>query len=237
MALPKLTTYPTYDLVIPSTGKKAQYRPFLVAEQKILLMALETKDQSQVMNAITQVIQNCIVSDLNIRSLTTFDIEYIFLQLRSKSVGERANITMLCGSCNLPNVLTINLNDVRVEVPKGPLPTVKITDQYTLKLRYPKYSALLYNEAVKHEETLANAIYEQALACLDSLITDDEVIKFDDEARQEVETFMASLLTTQLKPVMDFAMSIPSVAHPADFKCTSCGRDNKYTLKGISDFF
>ena len=177
------------------------------------------------------------ITEINVRSLATFDLEYIFMQLRSKSVGERANITMLCGKCKLPHDLTINLESIKINVPKGPLPTVDINGVYTLKLRYPKHSALLNNAAMKDEETLTDAMYEQTVACLDALITEEEVIKFDDETREEVDIFMNSLLTTQLRPITEFVANIPSITHPADFKCKSCGHDNKYTLTGISDFF
>lgn len=237
MPLPVINEFPTYDLVIPSTKQKIKYRPFLVKEQKILLMALETKDPDQALSAITGAIQACVISPIKIESLTTFDVEYLFLQLRAKSVGERANITILCGECKTPNTLTVVLDEVKIEVPATQKMTVKINDKYTLKLRYPKYNFLLHGDTLKNDTSMTAALYEQVLACLDSLMTDDEVIKFDDEPQEDVEAFVARLNTDKFQQILNFVVAMPKLQHPADFKCTSCGHENKYTLQGISDFF
>lgn len=237
MPLPVINEFPTYTLVVPSTKQKIKYRPFLVQEQKILLMALETKDPDQVLSAITDAIQACVLSPIKIETLTTFDVEYVFLQLRAKSVGERANITILCGECKTPNSLTVVLDEVKIEVPSNQKMTVKINDQYTVKLRYPKYNFLLHGDTLKNDTSMTAAMYEQVLACLDSVMTDDEVIKFDDEPREEIEAFIARLTTQQFQQILDFVVAMPKLQHPANFKCTSCGHDNKYVLQGISDFF
>lgn len=114
---------------------------------------------------------------------------------------------------------------------------VKINDQYTIKLRYPKYNFLLHSDVLKNDQSLTAALYEQVLASLDSLMTDEEVIKFDDEPRKEVEAFISRLTTQQFQQILDFVVNSPKLQHPANFKCTSCGHDNKYTLQGITDFF
>lgn len=237
MALPILNDYQTFDAEIPSTKQKIKYRPFLTREQKILLMALETKDPAQVLNAITNTIQACMLSPINITNLTTFDVEYLFIQLRAKSVGERANITILCGKCEEPNSLTINLNDVKIDVPSKPVNLVKINDRYTIKLRWPKYNFLLNSDAIKNEESTTEVLYEQVVGCLDTLLTDDESIRFDDEPREEVDKFLASLSMEKFEELLQFVIHMPKLKHPANFVCKSCGHDNKYTLQGITDFF
>lgn len=237
MPLPVINDFPTYELVVPSTKQKIKYRPFLVKEQKILLMALETKDPDQVLSAITDAIQSCVISSINIETLTTFDVEYLFLQLRAKSVGERANITILCGQCKTPNTLTVVLDQVKIEVPPNQKMMFKINEQYTVKLRYPKYNFLLHSNSLKNDSSMTAAMYEQVVACLDSLLTDDEAIKFDNEPREEIDAFLARLTTSQFQQLLDFVVAMPKLQHPANFKCTSCGHDNKYVLQGINDFF
>lgn len=237
MSLPVINSFSTYNVEIPSTKQKVKFRPFLTAEQKVLLMALETKDPDQVLNAITDTIQACMLSPIKVENLTTFDVEYLFLQIRAKSVGERANITILCGECKEPNQLTVVLDEVKIEVPTDHNMMVKINDQYTIKLRYPKYNFLLHSDVLKNDQSLTAALYEQVLASLDSLMTDEEVIKFDDEPRKEVEAFISRLTTQQFQQILDFVVNSPKLQHPANFKCTSCGHDNKYTLQGITDFF
>lgn len=238
MALPKLSNYPTYDLVIPSTKQTIKYRPFLVGEQKVMLMAMETKDDEQILAAVTNAILSCITSPFSdLHNLTTFDVEYIFMQIRAKSVGERTNVTLLCGECGAPNTLQVELDKITIDVPAKPNVMIKLTPEYTIKLRYPKYKFMLAGELIHGATTATDAFYDQVVACLDSIITDDEVIKIDDHPKAEIDAFLQSLTTGQFKQILEFVQNIPKIKHPADFKCTSCAHDNKYTLQGITDFF
>lgn len=237
MALPILANYPTFELTIPSNKRKIQFRPFIVAEQKVLLMALETKNEATILNAITTSIDACVKTPgVSIANLTTFDVEYIFLQIRAKSVGERANINLLCGECKAPNTIQIDLEKIDVDLPLKASMSIKLNDQYTINMRYPKYKAMLLGGWVE-KKTATSEYYDQIIACLDSVETGDEIVKFDDEPPEEIDRFLASLLTSQFQPIMAFVDNVPRVKHPADFKCTACGHDNKYTLEGISDFF
>ena len=237
MALPKLANYPTFDLVIPSTKRKIQVRPFIVSEQKVLLMALETKSEATILGAIANAIQACILTPgVSVKGLTTFDVEYIFIQLRAKSVGERAVVNLMCGPCRGTNSIQVDVEKITVDVPAAPKFDIKLDDKYTLRMRYPKYQAMLLSTG-KQMKTAADQYYSEMVECMDRLITDEEDIKFDDEPREEVDKFLENLLASQFKQIQQFVDSVPKVSHPADFTCTHCGHHNKYTLQGISDFF
>lgn len=236
MALPKLNDFPHYELVIPSTGKTIGYRPFLVKEQKVLLMALESQDEKQVLRAVTDTLKSCIVDPINIESLATFDIEYIFTQLRAKSVGENTSVNLKCSKCDEYTEVSIKVDDIKINVHPGDS-LIQLTDQYTLKMRYPQYSGLLLSTESNDEKTLTNAMFEMIIMCLDELRSDDDIIKFDDEVRTEIETFLESLTTAQFELVMNFVNNIPKLEHKVDFICTSCNHENSIVLQGLQDFF
>ena len=153
MALPKLNDAPKYDVIIPSTKQEIRFRPFLVKEQKILLMALETKDQKSILNAITDTLKSCIVDEINVSRLTSFDVEYLFTQIRAKSVGESTKIGFLCTKCETENEVTIKLDDIKIDVPKKKM-SVAINDQYTIDMKYPTYMSML-NENIDSESILS----------------------------------------------------------------------------------
>ena len=236
MALPKINDVPKYDLIIPSTKAQIKFRPFLVKEQKILLMAMETQDNNQILNSITDTIESCIVSPIDIKSLTSFDVEYIFINIRAKSVGEKSNLAIACDQCEKSSPVQINLEDIKIDMPKTPM-SIKLNDQYTIKLRYPKYYAMIHNEDLKTTDTITEALYQMVIACLDSLQSEDDNIKFDDESREEVSTFLESLTSSQFDELMSFVQNLPKLSHKVEFNCVHCKHHNTITLQGIQDFF
>ena len=236
MALPKLNDVPNYELVIPSSGKKVSYRPFLVKEQKVLLMALESQDEKQILTAIVNTIKECIVDEININNLATFDLEYIFTQLRSKSAGETSKVNLLCQKCEEPTEVEIKLSEIEISL-DNQNKEIQLTDQYTLIMKYPQYSAILLKVDSKVEETLTEAIFEMIIMCLDELRTDEEIIKFKDESKEEIEKFLEGLTSPQLEKLIGFVNNLPKLQHDIDFECASCNHKNKVTLEGIQDFF
>lgn len=235
MALPKLNDVPKYELVIPSTKKHITYRPFLVKEQKVLLIALESQDDKQILNAIVDVIDACLYDKLNIRSLATFDLEYIFTQIRAKSVGETSTVNILCKSCEEPNPITIDLSKVEVENTVSEK-LVKLNENYTLKLSVPKYEKVISRQ-IGNNNNIADTLYGTVMMCMDALLTEDEQLKFDDETTEEITSFLESLTSEQFQHILDFVNEMPQIKHDVDFKCESCGHDNQVTLKGLQDFF
>ena len=234
MALPKLNDVPKYDVVIPSTKQEIRFRPFLVKEQKILLMALETKDKRSILNAITDTLKSCIIDDINVSRLTAFDVEYLFTQIRAKSVGETVDLGFLCTECETENEVKVKLDDIKIDVPKKNM-SVKINDQYTIDMRYPTYMAML-NEEIDNESSV-DQIYNTLILSLDKLKTEDEIINFSDEPKEEIMKFVEQLSTQQFEKIMEFINDIPSLRHELTFECTNCGHKNKAVLQGINDFF
>jgi len=234
MALPKLNDVPKYDVIIPSTKQEIRFRPFLVKEQKILLMALETKDQKSILNAITDTLKSCIIDEININRLTSFDVEYLFTQIRAKSVGESTKIGFLCTECEAENEVTIKLDDITIDVPKKNM-SVRLNDQYTIDMKYPTYMAMLSEDI--DSESGVDQIYNTLILCLDKLRTDDDIIEFANESKEEIMSFIEQLSTAQFEKIMDFINSIPSLHHELNFDCTACGHENKAVLQGINDFF
>jgi hypothetical protein len=240
MALPKLNQYPVYNTTIPSTGEEIQYRPFLVKEQKILLMALETNDEKQVLVAIQQLLKHCIVSDCNINNLALFDIEYIFLQLRGKAVGENSDIKLKCTECEQENDIKLPLADLKPKI-KEVDTKVKIGEEYILNLQYPKFGNVIAadegKEIFTEESEKVSAIYSLAIQCLESLDTEEEKVYFKDESFEDKEEFMGSLTSSQFDKIVSFVQVIPKLEYDVAFECNKCEHKNEFHLEGISDFF
>jgi len=237
MALPKFNDIPQYELTIPSTKNKVSYRPFLVKEQKVLLIALESQDEKQVLNAIMNTIESCILDPIDVKKLSTFDVEYIFIQIRTKSAGETSDIGLACSNadCDHTNKVSVKLEDIKIDLPNE-IKSIKINDQYTLVLKYPNYQELL-NEVDLNDKSQVNQLYGLLTSCLGSLNTDEERISFLDETKEEIEGFLNQLTTDQFAEVMSFANNLPKLKHDVSYKCEECGNENIRTLEGLADFF
>jgi len=237
MALPKLNQTPSYELTVPSTGETLQYRPFLVKEQKILLMALESRDERQILMAVDNTLSVCVQSNHSIDQLKMFDIEYIFLQMRGKSIGESAGLTLKCADCEADNEIKIPLSSIELSIPEKLNTSLNITEEYVLNLSWPNFKAMKNIESPKEEETQSETIYKNALLCLESLDTAEEKIYFIDEPSEEKEEFMGSLTTSQFNTIIEYAGAMPQLTHDVEFKCSGCTTKNQYNLRGMQDFF
>jgi len=236
MALPKLNQTPTYELNIPSTGEKLQYRPFLVKEQKILLMALETQDEKNILRTIRNTFSQCVLTECNVNKLKIFDIEYIFLQMRSKSVGENISLTFKCGECESENSVKIPLSTIRPEILPDIIKDVNIADTYNLKLDYPSFGAII-ESIVPEDESGAETIFRVAKLTLHSIQSDDENTLFADESYEEIDDFFGSLTTDQFNQIIEFTEGLPTVKYDINFDCKKCNANNIHNLQGIQDFF
>ena len=241
MALPKLNQAPSYELIIPSTGEKLEYRPFLVKEQKILLMALETQDQKMIFKSIFDTLVACVSNNKNLNKLKTFDVEFIFLQMRSKAVGETTDLALKClnEECAVDNPIKIPFTGLAPIIDKDITNKIAIGDEYSLNLEYPTFLQVAnmdYDED-KPAGTNASDIFETALLCLHSLDTEDEKVFFKDESKEEAEEFMGSLTAKQFESIITFAETIPIIKYDAKIKCPKCNNENEYNLRGMQDFF
>ena len=226
MALPQINEEPVYEMVVPSSKKTVKYRPFLVKEQRNLLMAGESKDPRQIMNSMLSVITNC-VQDVEIKDLTIYDTDYMFTQIRSKSVGETADIVHTC-ECGEKNKTRIDLTQIVVPEVEQNM-KLKLTDSITLTMQYPSYDDLLRSGIVDSlEENASEASINMMRASMHSVQTEEENIMLRDETDEEIDRFINSLTTAQFDMIMEFCQGMPVLQLTHEYDC-HCGK--KTTIK------
>jgi|TARA_R110000868_G_C10957384_1_gene768206 hypothetical protein len=238
MSLPKLNDVPKYELTIPSTGKVVSFRPFLVKEQKVLLIAMESQEQSQILRATLDTISACCGENINVNSLTTFDVDYIFTQIRARSVGETSKISLSCVHCEGKTPVVINLSEINVDFNNASESmVVKLTDQFSVKMMYPKYSAIINNPSLTAAKSTIDVMLQTIIMCLDSLMTEDEIISFKDEPLEEVLSFIENLNPAQFELLNTFISNLPKIKHKVEFNCEHCKEQNSFVMEGIESFF
>lgn len=243
MALPKINETLNFSMTIPSTGKRVKYRPYLVKEEKILLQAFESKDLQMCLAAMSDTLGACLdqKANVDVEKLATFDIEYMFTQIRAKSVGETSNILITCTQdvdgkvCNEQNEYVVDLEQLSVDAPEGSN-VVSVTPDISVELNYPTYETMINETAKKNEEVNSNAM-QLLTGCIAAVLTGEERIDTAGESRESMEEFVGNMTANQLKGITDFLDNMPSLKHEAKFKCKKCGQDNRALLKGLSDFF
>ena len=237
MALPKLNTAPKYALTIPSTGQEIYYRPFLVKEQKVLLIAYESKDRKQVVKAILDTVEACVESDnVSVHALTTFDVDYLFTQIRAKSVGEKVDLRIKCTHCEHFNDVSVNLEEIEVPNVEGSK-IVELNDEISVKLQYPSYTQFIRNPKILESESDTETIMEIIISCMESIQTEEENILLKDEPREEVVKFLDSMTSEQFDKISDFVQKMPAMKKDVAFECASCSETSNVVLQGIDDFF
>ena len=237
MALPRLNESPEYELTIPSMDKKVSFRPFLVKEQKVLLMAFESKDKDQILKAMLNTIKACVeLQDVDVRTLPTFDIDYIFTQIRAKSVGETTNIMVKCDCKDKhENKVSVNLSDI--ELPSGIKKDVIIplTDTISVGMKYPTYSSIFTN--IKDNSSETQTVMNFLVNCIDTVQTENELISMNDETHQEKTSFIESLNSEQFNKLTEYLNNVPQLTTSVSYSCEKCGKENISELKGLEDFF
>lgn len=239
MALPRLNETIWYDLKLPSSGEIIHYRPFLVKEQKILLLAGESNQPKQVIRAITDTIRSCVQEDIDITTLSSFDVDYIFTRIRAKSVGETAELVVKCQECEQDNDVKVDIMQSKVVGDIKPQ-KVQLTPDVAIELHYPTYSDLMSNTSVFDGETenkTSEASMNLIMSCMKTLYTDDERIDLKNESRQELMNFMDSLNADQFEKIATFIGNIPKLSYDLEFTCEHCSHDNKILLEGMDNFF
>jgi hypothetical protein len=236
MALPKLTT-PVYELTIPSTDEKIKYRPFLVKEEKILLIAMESGKSEDVVEAVKSIVEECTFNKLTLGSMPMFDVEYIFLQIRAKSVGEISEVRMLCPDDNETYTeIEVNLSEVEVQVDKGHSPKVELTDEMGILMKYPTIDSFVTTGIT---EVNATNMLDIITTCIDKIHDKkgEEVYDAKDQTREELIEFVEQLNTTQFKDVQKFFDTMPKLKHVVSVKNPKTGVESKVLLQGLADFF
>jgi|SaaInl59LU_5_DNA_1037362.scaffolds.fasta_scaffold09209_1 hypothetical protein len=232
MALPQLNV-PKYDLSIPSTGVVVKYRPYLVKEEKLLMIALESQDEKQMTMAVTDIVDSCTMNQLKMHSLTMFDIEYIFTKLRSKSVGETAKVKLPCTKCEEKNSVDIDLE--MVQVTEKPDTKIQLTEDTGLIMKFPSLSD--YQDVQNSDASNVDKIFAIIVSSIDSIYSGDEMFDTSSHSKKELLDFVESLSAEQFKKVQVFLDAMPAVYINALFECEGCGEHNEIELKGLANFF
>ena len=234
MVLPKLNTSPKYEMVIPSSKQTVRYRPYLVKEEKVLLMAFESNDSSQAMNAIIDTILVCVDENIKRETLTTFDVEYMFTQIRSKSVGETSKVNVKCEECETLNAVTINLAEVELDTPESVDNEIQLTPEVSIELSYPSADSLI---SIDKEATQAEKILATIVASIDVIKTEEERVSTKDVTKKEVEEFVDGMTGEQFSNLAEYVKDIPTLKENVEFVCENCGHNNSRELVGFTDFF
>ena len=236
MALPKLNT-PTYELEIPSTDEKIQYRPFLVKEEKILMMALETKDNAQIVNAVKDIVNECTFNKVNISTMPMFDTEYIFLQIRSKSVGEVSKLKLLCPDDKKTYAdVELDLNEVKVQVEDNHTNKIELTDDMGIIMTYPSIDSF---SDTGIQEINATNMLEVIGSCILQIYENkgEKVYEAKDQTKKELTEFIEQLNTKQFQDVQKFFDTMPRLKHTIKIKNPKTKKTSEVTLSGLNDFF
>jgi hypothetical protein len=232
MALPKIDL-PIFEGVLPSTGEKIKYRAFTVKEEKILLVAQEAEDSSQLIVAIKQVVNNCLI-DKDVSELAMFDLEYVILAIRSKSVDNAIQFAIRDPETDEQIELEFDIEELKVETKEGHTNEVKISDEYTLFLKYPTIDQYIAISEMDPNDPLLN--YVILISCLDKVASEDEVYEFKNYTQAEIDEFMEGVSANVVKGIEEFFSSMPKLRHEIKYKNKN-GKEGVFVVQGLNTFF
>jgi citrate lyase gamma subunit len=236
--LPKIST-PTYELELPSTEQKIKYRPFLVKEEKLLVLALESEDTKQITNAIKTVIKNCIeTKNIKVESLPTFDIEYLFLNIRGKSVGEEIEVNIICPDDEETIVpIKINVDDIQVQKNPEHINKIKLDDSIMMEMKYPSLEQFIKSNFDLSADSTMDQSFELIGSCIDKIYTEEEVWVAADVTKKELMDFLDQMNTNQFKQIEKFFETMPKLSHKIKVKNPKTEVESEVVLEGLSSFF
>jgi hypothetical protein len=238
MPLPKIAT-PSYQLELPSTGETIQYRPFLVKEEKLLVIALESEDTKQITTAIKTVIKNCILTkNIKVEALPTFDIEYLFLNIRGKSVGEEIEVNIICpddGETQVP--VKINLDDIQVQKNDEHSKRIKVDESIMMEMKYPSLDQFIKSNFDFNDKNAMDQSFDLIASCIDKIFTEDEVWAAADVSKKELSDFLESMNSSQFKDIEKFFETMPKLSHTITVRNPVTEIESEVTLEGLASFF
>jgi len=238
MPLPTIST-PTYELTLPSSNRKIKYRPFLVKEEKILILAMESQDSKAIARAVKDVISKCILSKgIKVEKLATFDIEYLFLNIRGKSVGEHIEVMVTCpddGKTQVP--MSINIDDIKVQKDKGHSTDIKLDEQYTLRMKYPSLSEFIKTNFDNVNDMKVDDTFDLIAQCIDQVYTEEESWSHQECTKKELNDFVESLNSSQFKMVETFFETMPKLSHTINVTNPNTKVDSEIKIEGLQSFF
>tara|TARA_R100001509_G_scaffold30648_1_gene16398 strand:+ start:891 stop:1610 length:720 start_codon:yes stop_codon:yes gene_type:complete len=238
MPLPKIAT-PLYELELPSTGETIEYRPFLVKEEKVLVIALESEDTKQITTAIKTVIKNCIrTKGIKVENLPTFDIEYLFLNIRGKSVGEELEVNITCPDDGKTQVaVTINLDDIQVKKNEEHTNQVKVDDSIMMEMKYPSLDQFIKNNFDFNDGNAMDQSFELIASCIDKIYTEEEVWAAEDCTKKEIVEFLEQMNSSQFKEIEKFFETMPKLSHTIKVKNPKTKKESEVLIEGLASFF
>tara|TARA_R100000664_G_C2744609_1_gene132584 strand:- start:247 stop:966 length:720 start_codon:yes stop_codon:yes gene_type:complete len=238
MPLPKIAT-PTYELELPSTGKTIQYRPFLVKEEKLLVLALESENTKEMTTAIKNVLKSCVLTKgVKIETLPTFDIEYLFLNIRGKSVGEDIEVNVICpddGKTSVP--VTIAIDDIAIQRDENHTNKIKLDDNLMMEMKYPSLDEFIKNNFDFKEDNVMDQSFELIASCMDKIYNEEEVWTTSDCTKKEVNSFLESMNSSQFKDIEKFFETMPKLSHTVTITNPNTKVKNEVVLEGLTSFF
>ena len=238
MPLPKIAT-PTYELELPSTGKTIQYRPFLVKEEKLLVIALESEDNKQITTAIKAVLRACVLTKgVKVENLPTFDIEYLFLNIRGKSVGEELEINIICPDDETTEVpVTIDLDDIQVQRDENHTNQIKLDDSLMMEMKYPSLDQFIKSNFDFTDKNQMDQSFQLIASCIDKVYSEDEAWATADCTKKEVNEFLESMNSSQFKEIETFFTTMPKLSHTITVKNPKTKVECEVVLEGLAAFF
>jgi hypothetical protein len=237
MALPKMNA-PLYNVTIPSSKKEVKFRPFLVKEEKSLLLAQQSEDPKVMINTLKSIIENCIVDDVDVDKLATFDYEYLFTQIRAKSVGEIVELLFLCDTCDDDKAkaqVNLDISKFKVEFPEGHDNKISLFDDVGIVMNNPTLATLDKLEKIKEGDV--NSIFDVVADCMESVYTTEEVFNTKDQTKQEVIDFLENLTQEQFKKIESFFLTMPKLHQKVEYNCPVCNKHHVKTMEGLASFF
>lgn len=238
MPLPVVST-PTYTLNIPSSNKEIKYRPFLVKEEKILIMAMESEDPKEITEAMKNVIRSCIITKgIKVEQLSVFDIEYMFLNIRGKSVGEDVEVLLTCPDDGVTQVpVTINLDEIKVNIKPNHTRDIKLDDTLTLRMKYPSIEEFVKNNFITQSGMNVEDTFNMIISCIEQIYSEEESWSASDSTKKELNDFLEQLNSKQFKEIENFFETMPKLSHTVKVKNPNTGVENEIVLEGLTSFF
>ena len=238
MPLPKIVT-PTYELELPSTGKTVQYSPFLVKEEKLLVIALESEDNKQITTAIKAVLKSCVLTKgIKVESLPTFDIEFLFLNIRGKSVGEELEVNIVCPDDETTEVgVTIDLDDIQVQRDENHTNKIKLDDTLMMEMKYPSLDEFIKSNFDFNDKNQMDQSFQLIASCIDKIYSEDEVWATADCTKREVNDFLEGMNSNQFKEIETFFTTMPKLSHTISVTNPKTKVKSDVVLEGLAAFF
>ena len=238
MPLPTIST-PTYELIIPSSNRKIKSRPFLVQEEKILILAMESQDTKQIARSVKDVLTKCILSKgIKVEKLSTFDIEYLFLNIRGKSVGEHIEVMVTCPDDEKTQVpMSINIDDIKIQTEDSHTTDIKLDDTYTLKMKYPSLTEFIKNNFDNMSDLNVDDTFDLIASCIDQVYTEEESWSHQECTKKELSDFVESLNSNQFKMIENFFTTMPKLSHTVKVLNPNTKVESEIKIEGLQSFF